>query len=124
MSKLRFVNNYNNYFNRIEKVSNLASDYSIYAGTGTTSFDLDATNFDSNDGITTKHIVNGINENIIPDYLLVLNTAEVSPKEPIINDKDFNSLILFDNLDEEVLRIDDYDNLYDPYEVWGGYNLD
>ena len=123
MSKLRIVNNYNNYFNRIEKISDLASDYSMYSETGTTSFDLDATNFDSNDGITTKHIINGIEGTLIPDYILKLN-VDRQPKEPIINSNDFRALILFDEGDEEVLNVEEYDELFDPYEVWGNYNLD
>lgn len=71
MSVLRFYRNYNNYSNNIQKHSSSILDFVGYDYT-----ELNNTNFNPNDDITTTHVVNWSNS-WTPDYMIVLNENEI-----------------------------------------------
>lgn len=53
MAVLKFLNNYNNYYNRIIKKDILVSEFNNYQNTAVTNI-----NFNPNDGLYTEQIVN------------------------------------------------------------------
>lgn len=74
MSYLKFLRNYNNLFNRIVKVEQLASINNEYV-------DLKA-NFNPNDDVTTSHVSPKWTANWMPDYMLKINetTQEIESR--------------------------------------------
>ena len=68
MAILKFLKNYNNYYNRIVKHDTLVSEFNNYPNAGITNI-----NFNPNDGLYTEQIVNWSNS-WTPDYMLVLNS--------------------------------------------------
>lgn len=68
MSKL-YLYNYNNYFNRIFKKEATLADY------GTPIYTLSTTNFNYNDGVDTKHVVNYDKQD--GDYLIITDDEDV-----------------------------------------------
>lgn len=68
MSKL-YLYNYNNYFNRIFKKEATLADY------GTPIYTLSTTNFNYNDGVDTKHVINYDKQD--GDYLIITDDEDV-----------------------------------------------
>ena len=70
MSTLRFINRYNNYYNRIIKHDEL-TDLSSY-----TYQDFSNINFNPNDGLYTEQIVNWSNT-WTPDYMMEIDSNAI-----------------------------------------------
>lgn len=102
MSILRFYKDQNNYFNRIIKKTNLASEFSQ---TYQTFKDM---NFNPNDGIRTEHVINW-NENYTPDYLTVIN-KDVNANKSMF-EKGFIRATAYDDLEEEIWSFDSREDL-------------
>lgn len=67
MSKLMFIEDYNNYFNKIVKVDTVF--------TGFTTEEKNNTNFNPNDDVDTEHVINW-DKSWMPDYMVILGTND------------------------------------------------
>ena len=75
MSYLRFLKNYNNYYNRIVKIDQLADIDNEYV-------DLQKANFNPNDDVTASHDTAKWTVDWMPDYMLKINeeTEEIESR--------------------------------------------
>ena len=84
MAVLKFLNQYNNYYNRIIKYNKLVTDFNSYQNKS-----IGNINFNPNDGLYTEQIVNW-SDSWTPDYMLELNEGRET--YPSIIEKNFVSL--------------------------------
>lgn len=88
MAILKFLNNYNNYQNRIIKETKTYGDISGYDAATFPNI-----NFDIGNGILTTQIVNW-NKSWLPDYMLLLNTDKTEPASTDLLDLDSTWFVL------------------------------
>ena len=79
MAILRFMKDYNNYYNRIIKVDNSSTILNTYTGAT-----FENVNFNEGNGLSTTQVINW-NQDWSPNYMFIMNNASTEVELPIVN---------------------------------------